>query len=229
MYNPSVDTPNQDPSNPHSNWYDGQHDVAGSRFDLQAPFTAFGSARFQVQPYPLLTGAAGHAEQYGRLSSTVWEFVNRHCQSPAFATFAPPFFGYRLPGNTLGSSTEGFRLHTLVKNAEITMLYWHGHQFNEGCHAGRAALRGRAIRPRGSTCSIGFPAVQRHRRDAESADLSAGRISGQRAAGAQDRSGMAGPHAVQHDRCGNQKRVWSTRTPSTRWSHSIWTGSTLPG
>ena len=29
MYNPSVDTPNQDPTNPHSNWYDGQHDVAG--------------------------------------------------------------------------------------------------------------------------------------------------------------------------------------------------------
>ena len=37
MYNPSVDTPNQD-SNPHSNWYDGQHDVAGS-VSLLAPFT----------------------------------------------------------------------------------------------------------------------------------------------------------------------------------------------
>ena len=38
MYNPSVDTPNQDPTNPHSNWYDGQHDVAGS-VSMLAPFT----------------------------------------------------------------------------------------------------------------------------------------------------------------------------------------------
>ena len=131
IYNPAVDTPNQDPSNPHSNWYDGQHDVAGS-VSIQAPFTAFGSARFQVQPYPLLTGAAGQPNNMAAFPQLCGSFVNQHCQSPAFATFAPPFFGYHLPGNTLGSSTEGFRLHTLVKNAEITMLYWHGHQFNEG-------------------------------------------------------------------------------------------------
>ena len=44
MYNPSVDTPNQviNPLNPHSNWYDGQHDVAGS-VSMMAPFTSYTS------------------------------------------------------------------------------------------------------------------------------------------------------------------------------------------
>jgi len=131
MYNPSVDTPNQDPSNPHSNWYDGQHDVSGS-VSIQAPFTAFGSARFQVQPYPLLTGAAGVPNNMTAFPQLCSSFNGRHCTSEEFSSLVPPFFGYHLPGNTLGSSTEGFRIHTLVKNAEITMLYWHGHQFNEG-------------------------------------------------------------------------------------------------
>jgi len=131
MYNPSVDTPNQDPSNPHSNWYDGHHDTAGS-VSLLPPFTVNASARFQVQPYPLLTGAAGVPANMTAFPQMCGSFVGRHCTSDAFATFAPPFFAYHLPGNTLGNSTEGFRIHTLVKNAEITMLYWHGHQFNEG-------------------------------------------------------------------------------------------------
>jgi uncharacterized protein DUF1302 len=140
MYNPSVDTPNQDLTNPHSNWYDGQHDVAGS-VSLLAPFVAYSSSegRFQVQPYPLLTGAAGQPNNMAAFPQLCGSFVNQHCQSPAFSTFSSPFFGYHLPGNTLGSSTEGFRLHTLVKNAEITMLYWHGHQFNEGGTPGAPA------------------------------------------------------------------------------------------
>ncbi len=118
MYNPSVDTPNQD-SNPHSNWYDGQHDVAGS-VSLLAPFTLVSAARFQVQPYPLLFGTPG-------VPANMTAFPQLRGSS-----FAPPFFSYHLPSDTLGSSTEGFRIHTLVKNAEITLLYWHGHQFNEG-------------------------------------------------------------------------------------------------
>ena len=131
MYNPAVDAPNQDPSNPHSNWYDGQHDVAGS-VSIQAPFTAFGSSRFQVQPYPILTGAAGVPNNMAAFPQLCSSFVGRHCTSDAFSSLVPPYFGYRLPSDTLGSSTEGFRIHTLVENAEITLLYWHGHQFNEG-------------------------------------------------------------------------------------------------
>jgi hypothetical protein len=119
MYTPQVDTPNQVKGDPHSNWYDGQHDVAGS-VSLLAPFTLFSSARFQVQPYPLLFGTPG-------IPAAMTAFPQLQG-----AAFAPPFFAYHLPGDNLGSSTEGIRLHTLVKNAEITMIYWHGHQFNEG-------------------------------------------------------------------------------------------------
>ena len=129
MYNPSVDTPNQS-SDPHSNWYDGQHDVAGS-VSLLAPFTSFASARFQTQPAPILAGAPGVPANMSAFPQLCGSIVGRHCTSSGFNNFASPFFGYRLPGNNLGSSTEGFRIHTLVKNAEITMLYWHGHQFNE--------------------------------------------------------------------------------------------------
>ncbi len=122
MYNPSVDTPNEDPSNPHSNWYDGQHDVAGS-VSLLSPFTLVSQARFETQPTPYLLGTPG-------VPANMTAFPQLQG-----ANFASPYFGYRLPGNQLGSSTEGFRIHTLVKNAEITLLYWHGHQFNEAAGA----------------------------------------------------------------------------------------------
>jgi hypothetical protein len=130
MYNPSVDTPNNDPTNPHSNWYDGQHDVAGS-VSLLAPLgRGLGpEARFQTQPYPITFGAPGVPIQMSAFPQVCGSVVGRHCTSAG--NFVGPFLNYRLPGNQLGSSTEGFRLHTLVKNAEITLIYWHGHQFNE--------------------------------------------------------------------------------------------------
>jgi hypothetical protein len=130
MYNPSVDAPNQDPANPHSNWYDGQHDVAGS-VSLLAPVGAFATplARFQTRPYPIAFGTPGVPNSLVAFPQLCGSFINQHCTSPG--NFSSPFLGYRLPGNNLGSSTEGFRIHTLVKNAEITALYWHGHQFNE--------------------------------------------------------------------------------------------------
>jgi hypothetical protein len=127
MYNPSVDTPNQS-SNPHSNWYDGQHDVAGS-VSLISPFTTVAEGRFETQPAPISFGTPGVPANMTAFPQLCGAFVARHCV--AAGNFASPFFGYRLPGDQLGSSTEGFRLHTLVKNAEITMIYWHGHQFNE--------------------------------------------------------------------------------------------------
>jgi len=127
MYNPSVDTPNES-SNPHSNWYDGQHDVAGS-VSLLAPFTLVSSARFQTQPAPISFGTPGVPADMTAFPQLCGAFVGRHCV--AAGNFSSPFFSYRLPGDQLGSSTEGFRLHTLVENAEITMIYWHGHQFNQ--------------------------------------------------------------------------------------------------
>ena len=126
MYN-QMDTPNQcTPSLcpgtagiSHMNFYDGQHDVGGS-VSVIAPFTLVAGARFSPIAYPLLLGTPG-------VPANMTAFPQLQGSS-----FAPPFFGYHLPSDTLGSSTEGFRIHTLVKNAEITALYWHGHQFNEG-------------------------------------------------------------------------------------------------
>jgi len=109
-----VDTPNQDPANPHSNWYDGQHDVAGS-VSLLAPIGHFATPNARFETYPNGFDAPGWPSAF-----------------PQLVNFQSPFLGYHLPGNNLGSSTEGFRLHTLVKNSEITLIYWHGHQFNEG-------------------------------------------------------------------------------------------------
>ena len=52
-----VDTPNQD-ANPHSNWYDGQHDVAGS-ISVQAPFTLTGRHGFRSNPTRCCSGRPG--------------------------------------------------------------------------------------------------------------------------------------------------------------------------
>jgi hypothetical protein len=145
MYNPSVDTPNQNPANPHSNWYDGQHDVAGS-VSLLAPVGPFATplARFDTIPYPNFLGSPGVPANMTAIPQIQG------------ANFASPFLGYHLPGNTLGSSTEGFRIHTLVKNAEITALYWHGHQFNEASTPGAPAYAVGSPST-GQFVQIGFP------------------------------------------------------------------------
>jgi len=128
LYNPSVNVPNENPADPHSNWYDGQHDVAGS-VSMISPFTLVSSGRFETQPAPVSFGGPGIPNNMAAFPQVCGKVVLSRCV--AAGNFASPFFSYRLPGDQLGSSTEGFRLHTLVENAEITMIYWHGHQFNE--------------------------------------------------------------------------------------------------
>lgn len=52
-------------------------------------------------------------------------------EQPAFpqvTNLQSPFLNYRMPSATWANSMEGFRLHTLLWNAEITGLFWHGHQ-----------------------------------------------------------------------------------------------------
>jgi hypothetical protein len=91
--------------------YSGHDEVAGS-VNLLAP----GGARFDPYPYPFTTPA-----------------VTPRGAQPAFPQVtnpAPPFADYRLPSDNLANSVGGFRLHTLVDDAEITALYWHGHQLN---------------------------------------------------------------------------------------------------
>jgi hypothetical protein len=39
------------------------------------------------------------------------------------------FDNYALPSNNLANSEEGFRLHSVVKNTEMTAIFFHGHQY----------------------------------------------------------------------------------------------------
>ncbi len=120
-----MDTPNQcnvlcpgAPGANHMNWYDGQHDVAGN-VSIIGPFTPTAESRFETYPYPLTFGTPG-------IPANMTAFPQL-----AGSAFAPPFFAYHLNGDTLANSNEGFRLHSLIGNSEVTFLYWHGHQFNE--------------------------------------------------------------------------------------------------
>jgi Protein of unknown function (DUF1302) len=92
-----------------ANYYQGRYDVAGA-VDLLAPF----GGRFDVQSYPCTIAGLG-------------------CPNPAFpqddlAYATPPFLNFRLPAATWANSKEGFRLHTIVANSEITAIYWHARQ-----------------------------------------------------------------------------------------------------
>lgn len=91
--------------------YLGQNDVAGA-VNLLPP----SGGRFDTYPYPYTTPAQtppGKQAAFPQIKSSI-----------------PPSQSYRLPSNTWANSMEGLRLHTLVENAEITMLYWHAHQLN---------------------------------------------------------------------------------------------------
>ncbi len=91
--------------------YVGQSVVAGT-VNLLPP----GGGRFDGYPYPFAvpTGAPAGSQ----------------AAFPQIQHFTSPFETFRLPTDTWRSSTGGVRLHTLVADAEITALYWHGHQFN---------------------------------------------------------------------------------------------------
>lgn len=92
--------------------YAGQHDVAGA-VNLLAP----GGARFDTYPYPFTTPADTPP--------------GAQAAFPQVTKLRSPIETYRLPADTWANSVEGFRLHTVVENAEITALYWHGHQLND--------------------------------------------------------------------------------------------------
>jgi len=91
--------------------YQGQYDVAGA-VNLLPP----GGGRFDTNPYPFTTTSQAP--------------LGIQAAFPQIKGTASPSQSYRLPPDTWANSTEGFRLHTLVENAEITMLYWHAHQLN---------------------------------------------------------------------------------------------------
>jgi hypothetical protein len=100
--------------------YSGQYSVAGS-VNLLPP----GGGRFDTYPYPFDT-----------LEDTPPE---AQAAFPQVRTFANPAATYRLPAGSLEDSTGGIRLHTIAEDAELTGLYWHGHQFNPSFFVNGAA------------------------------------------------------------------------------------------
>jgi hypothetical protein len=92
--------------------YDGQHDVAGA-VNLPAP----GGGRFDTYPYPFTIPAM---TPRGRQSAF-----------PQVTGAALPQDVFRLPSDRLANSMAGLRLHSIVEDAELTVLYWHGHQLND--------------------------------------------------------------------------------------------------
>jgi len=91
--------------------YDGQHDVAGA-VNLQAP----GGGRFDTYPYPFTIPAITPP--------------GRQAAYPQVTGPAVPNDTYRLPSDTRANSMGGIRLHSIIEDAELTILYWHGHQLN---------------------------------------------------------------------------------------------------
>ena len=67
-----------------------------------------------------------------RTPSPAWTRLPRDPKAafPQVRSFSSPVQTYRLPAGSWVNATGGIRLHTVVEDAEITAIYWHGHQFN---------------------------------------------------------------------------------------------------
>ena len=91
--------------------YAGQHDVAGA-VNLQPP----AGGRFDTYPYPFTIPAITPPR--------------RQAAFPQVTGLHVPQDTFRLPSDTWTSSVGGLRLHSIVEDAELTLLYWHGHQLN---------------------------------------------------------------------------------------------------
>jgi len=117
----------------HSNWFDGQHDVAGG-VSLFAPFNLVAGGRFSAYPYP-------HAFPEPGVPATATAF-------PQAVNPVAPFLTFHVPGNTWSSSMEGFRLHTLIWNSEITALYWHAHQLIGSSYVEGSPASGQTVQTR---------------------------------------------------------------------------------
>jgi hypothetical protein len=92
--------------------YGGQQSVAGA-VNLLPP----SGGRFDTNPYPFTIPSITPP--------------GRQAAFPQVTSVAVPPQGFRLPSDTWANSVEGFRLHTIFEDAEISALYWHGHQLND--------------------------------------------------------------------------------------------------
>lgn len=91
--------------------YRRQNDVAGA-VNLLPPT----GGRFDAYPYPFSVPALTPP--------------GAQAAFPQIRNFVRPFASFRLPADNWSHSTGGLRLHSLAADAEMTLLYWHGHQFN---------------------------------------------------------------------------------------------------
>lgn len=109
--------------------YVGVHSVAGA-VNLLAP----GGGRFDAYPYPFTTPSNTPAGQQAAF--------------PQATNLASPIERWTLPSDTWANSMEGVRLHTIVHDAEITFLYWHGHQLNPTMFVEETPRGGQVLRHR---------------------------------------------------------------------------------
>jgi hypothetical protein len=109
--------------------YAGQHEVAGA-VNLAAP----AGGRFDSYPYPF----------------TIPAITPRGQQSafPQVTGTTVPKDVFRLPSDTWANSMGGVRLHSIVEDAELTLLYWHGHQLNDTTFVVGTPARGQTFQHR---------------------------------------------------------------------------------
>ena len=91
--------------------YDGQGDIAGA-VNLLPP----SGGRFDTYEYPFTVPAMTPP--------------GAQAAFPQISNFTSPLMSFRLPADTWKNSTGGIRLHTLGADAEMTVFYWRGQQFD---------------------------------------------------------------------------------------------------
>jgi hypothetical protein len=90
--------------------YSGQYNVAGA-VNLLPP----SGGRFDAYPYPFTAASNTPPGQEAAFPQI---------------TNLQSFQQWLLPSDSWKNSTGGMRVHTLLANYEITLFYWHAHQFN---------------------------------------------------------------------------------------------------
>lgn len=94
---------------------------------------------------------SGHSDSAGSVtlfapSGSRFDFYPYNCLIPAFCApgqqaafpqavnFTNPITRWQVPGVRLANSMEGFRLHTVAWNTEMTAIFWHAHQLSPGTY-----------------------------------------------------------------------------------------------
>ena len=96
------------------------YDTAGS-VNILAPF----GGRFDRRPYPIQFPIQAFLHHLPMSTVAFPQFTHLCFTCPVASNSR-----WKLPADTWGNSEEGFRLHSLIGNGEVTAFYWHAHQYN---------------------------------------------------------------------------------------------------